>query len=207
MKTRKFHIEWQLYKTYFKNRMPAKTGDEMEDKMNMAFDMFYYFIDEHSQELAYNVINWLDGLVIAFSSGDERRGIIEDTIAEIKEEWNESSDVKQSPRYEDDSAFEYDYIKEFIQSPSWFYKEHVSSSFDWNLLFENMVHNLDMLNKWMKKAYVHEDGLGFVGMTIQAANEFDKELPKKAADRWQKAIDRYQEIQNTGEKSTHKFLY
>lgn len=206
MKSRKFEIEWQLYKTYFKNRMPAKTAEEMRTKMETAKTIYYSFIDDRSRELAYNVINWMDGLVIAFRDNDERRGIIEEAIKEIKEHWNSGEGA--APRMEPDDSFGYEAIEDFINNPSSLYREVTgSSSFDWKLLFENMVHNLDMLNKWLQKAYVHDTAIEYVHDTMKAAEEFNQELPKKVLDRWTKLVDRYDEIQQTGEKSTHKFLY
>lgn len=201
MKSRKFEIEWQLYKSYFKYRMSL---DPMEGKMALAHDVYTYFADNRSKELAYNVVNWLDGLVIAFRPTDDRREVIENKIVEVKSHWSTGS---FKTTVEPDDSFGRDAIMSFIGNPSPFYRAHISSTFDQRLLMENLTQNLDMLNKWLKKHYVHEDGLEYVADCISVCEELGFSIPSTVTKRWDKARAAYEYTVEENLPSTHKFLY
>lgn len=211
MKSRKFEIEWQQYKTLFKNHLPAKDAKSMKEKMVVAYDLFQYFMSNRSYELGYNVVNWLDGLVIAFKKDDERRSIIESAIEEIKGEWQERSSLfSGTPEKEPDASFGYEAIKSFIEtgySNSDFYTDYIGYAFDWDLFFENMIHNLDMLNKWLKKSYKHNDGIQYIVDCAAVAEDFDQDIPAKVQRRLDKASEELERIETTGAESEHKFLY
>ncbi len=208
MKTsRKFEIEWQQYKTFFKTELPAKTRQQMEEKMYYVEEVYFGLFVNRSQELAYNVINWLNGLRISIQDQD-RREVIDLTLQEINTHWEESgASISGDP--EPEASFSYQAILDFIQRPSDLYR-HVTGnqSYSWELHFANMTQNLDMLIKWLGNAYAHNDGIDFVYHCYDAANEFNKRIPTKIDRRMEKLEDlRRKQPELRKEGKGHKFLF
>lgn len=208
MQTRKFEIEWQLFKTFFKIRMPAKTEQEMRKKMEVAWDVYDYFIENRSRELAYNVINWVQGLGIAFKAGDPRKDVTSDALTEMSEDFEEGRGVDS----EGDEAFERIAIEYYIRQghkESPIYKEHISNTFDFNLLWENVNQNLDMALKWSKGNYVHNTLTQYITDVVDVAmNTFEQEPPAKVQRKLEKFQEKVEMIRNDPDsKITHKFLF
>ncbi|MCA1799879.1 MAG: hypothetical protein LC687_00155 [Actinobacteria bacterium] len=213
MKTRKFEIEWQLFKTFFKVRMPAKTPEAMQEKMDVAVDVFVYFYTERSKELAYNVLNWLQGLSIALKKDDPRRELIEDTLIELGRIFEDGEGGYQpAAEKEPDESFSREAMEEYIgggfkSSP--IYTDHIGTSFDFDLLIANLNQNLDMQTKWAKGDYIHKTLMGYLfnAIDIILSNEY-AEVPDKVYNKYKKVVDRATEIdKDPDSKVTHKFLY
>ncbi len=213
MKTRKFEIEWQLFKTAFKVYMPAADAEEMGEKMWVAEDVFKYFFTTRSRELAYNVLNWQQGLSIAFKREDTRREVVENSIIKLSRIFEgEDSIGSPAPEKESDQSFTREFMEEYIEKgykSSPIYTEHISSSFDFRLLIENINQNLDMALKWSKGNYVHTTMMDYIfnATDIILSNEY-AELPARVYNKFKKVFDRASEIENDPDsKITHKFLY
>lgn len=178
MKTRKFEIEWQLYKTYL------KSIKDLDEKLELAERIFRYFTIERSEELAYNVINWAQGLAIALRG--EKKARVE-SLKLILDDYTT----------EKDSSFGKEAIIRFVNKPSSFYKANVHMNTR-DLLVMNIKQNLAMCNKWLDKNYIHKECVQFLMDSMEVVQMYDE---KNALEK------RIEIITESGEKSTHRFLY
>jgi len=207
MKTRKFDLEWQLYKTMLKKRLPAKTTEEMETKMGVAYGIFSYFQGKRSAELAYNVINWAEGLAIAIPR-DGRREIVEESIELMKKAF-ERRESKQEK--EPDESFTCEGILKFLEEgyrDSDLYTTLIGTRFDFDLLFDNLDQNLDMGLKWAKGNYIHQGLWNYLTCIMDYVEENDLTVPTKVTRKYNQLLEKAEAIMDDPDaKVTHKFLY
>ena len=188
---RRYFIEWQINKTQFKNHVKVFNPEDMEIKMMMASRLFYKFIHYNSKEAADAVVNWVQGLYIAYRKDTEEHKIAKYTYEHLKDVLAQCKSIRDK---EPESSFGIQAIRDFIEEE------------DISYLEENVIHNLDTINNWLKKAYVHKQAIEFVYNCIEVLKE-KTTLNTTIINRLSKMEVRLQEIKEKGLKSSHKFLF
>jgi hypothetical protein len=132
LKNCKYNIEWQY------DRISLKNIKDIEEKLSYAQEIFNKYLNRQSDS-AYSVINWAQGLSIAYKEGSESRTLVDSFLKKC------ISIVEKKTFCNKESVSSIEEIKDFHRKCD-------------SMIFDEVVsNNLDRAIKWTKKFYIHKD--------------------------------------------------
>ena len=133
MKNCKYNIEWQY------NRVALKNIKDIEEKLICAKNIFHEYLERNSDSV-FSIINWLQGLSIAYKEGSKNRALVESLLEDCKEL------AKGRIFYEELLSSEYD-IERF----------RIENNVSLKELNAVVSDNLNRAILWAKKFYIHKE--------------------------------------------------
>ena len=153
MKNCKYNIECQY------DRISLKNIKDIEEKLSYAQEIFNKYLNRQSDS-TYSVINWAQGLSIAYKEGSRNRELVDSFLKKC------ISVIEKKTFCNKANVSSIEEIKDF-------YRKCDSKVFD-----EVISNNLDRAIKWTKKFYIHKDLNQFL-INLNNAVDFSEKLYHK----------------------------